>query len=157
MRLPLLIAEDLRRIWPDNQPVFVRVSASDHIQGGWTMDDTIIFARELNMLGVDVVDCSSGGFDGAAFNAMSDYHVPYAERLARETGSPHHGGRSHCQSGASGEGRQRATGESEVGLARAALLAPNWPLRAGLDLEGPAFAAAAWPKQAGWALRDRLE
>ena len=43
-----------------------------------------------------------------------------------------------------------------VGLARAALLAPNWPLRAGLDLEGPAFAAAAWPEQAGWALRDRL-
>jgi len=107
------------------------------------------------MLGVDVVDCSSGGFDGAAFNAFSDYHVPYAERLARETGA------RTMAAGliVSPEQAEKVVSERQVnlvGLARAALLAPNWPLRAGLDLEGPAFAAAAWPEQAGWALRDRL-
>lgn len=155
MRLPLLITEDLRRIWPDQQPVFVRVSASDHIQGGWTMDDTIIFAKELKALDIDVVDCSSGGFDGAAFNAFSDYHVPYAERLAQETGT------RTMAAGlvVSPEQAEKVVSEQRVdlvGLARAALLDPNWPLHAGLKLEGPVFAAAAWPKQDGWALRDRL-
>jgi 2,4-dienoyl-CoA reductase-like NADH-dependent reductase (Old Yellow Enzyme family) len=88
MRLPLQIAEAVRREMPDTMPLFVRVSSVDGTQEGWNMDDTVVFARELKARGVDVIDCSSGGIAGAATAAQVPrslgFQVPFAERVRKE-------------------------------------------------------------------------
>lgn len=92
MRLPLEIAEAVRAEMPDSMPLFVRVSSVDGAQGGWNMDDTVVFARELKARGVDVIDCSSGGIGGAATAAQVTrslgFQVPFAERVRREAEIP---------------------------------------------------------------------
>jgi len=90
MRLPLEIAEAVRREMPATMPLFVRVSSVDGTQEGWNMDDTVVFARELKTRGVDVIDCSSGGIAGAATAAQVTrslgFQVPFAERVRNEAG-----------------------------------------------------------------------
>ena len=90
MRLPLEIVEAVRREMPATMPLFVRVSSVDGAQGGWNLDDTVAFARELKARGVDVIDCSSGGIAGAATAAQVPrglgFQVPYAERVRRDAG-----------------------------------------------------------------------
>jgi len=90
MRLPLEIVEAVRREMPVTMPLFVRVSAVDGARDGWSLDDTVAFARELKARGIDVVDCSSGGISGSATAAQVPrglgFQVPYAERVRREVG-----------------------------------------------------------------------
>jgi len=90
MRLPLEIAEAVRREMPDTMPLFVRVSSVDGAKDGWNLDDTVAFARELKARGVDVIDCSSGGISGSATAAQVPrglgFQVPYAERVRKEVG-----------------------------------------------------------------------
>src|SRR5438552_2562618 len=90
MRLPLEIVEAVRREMPDTMPLFVRVSAVDGAQDGWSLDDTVAFAHELKARGVDVIDCSSGGISGSATAAQVPrglgFQVPYAERVRNEVG-----------------------------------------------------------------------
>jgi 2,4-dienoyl-CoA reductase-like NADH-dependent reductase (Old Yellow Enzyme family) len=78
----------VRAEMPDTMPLFVRVSSVDGAQGGWSMDDTVVFARELKARGVDVIDCSSGGIGGAATAAQVSrslgFQVPFAERVRNE-------------------------------------------------------------------------
>src|SRR5271156_3868242 len=92
MRLPLEIAEAVRREMPDTMPLFLRVSSVDGTQEGWNMDDTVVFARELKARGVDVIDCSSGGISGSATAAQVPrslgFQVPFAERVRREAEIP---------------------------------------------------------------------
>lgn len=61
MRLPLIIVRRFRDMMPASMPLFVRLSVTDWIDGGWTEDDSVILARELKAAGVDLIDCSSGG------------------------------------------------------------------------------------------------
>jgi 2,4-dienoyl-CoA reductase-like NADH-dependent reductase (Old Yellow Enzyme family) len=88
MRLPLEIVEAVRREMPASMPLFLRVSSVDGTQEGWNMDDTVPFARELKVRGVDVIDCSSGGISGAATAAQVPrslgFQVPFAERVRKE-------------------------------------------------------------------------
>jgi 2,4-dienoyl-CoA reductase-like NADH-dependent reductase (Old Yellow Enzyme family) len=88
MRLPLEIVEAVRCEMPASMPLFLRVSSVDGTQEGWNMDDTVAFARELKALGVDVIDCSSGGIAGAATAAQVPrslgFQVPFAERVRKE-------------------------------------------------------------------------
>ncbi|MGH6739502.1 MAG: NADH:flavin oxidoreductase/NADH oxidase, partial [Bradyrhizobium sp.] len=88
MRLPLEIVEAVRKEMPADMPLFVRVSSVDGTVEGWNMDDTVAFARELKVRGVDVVDCSSGGIAGAATAAQVTralgFQVPFAERVRKE-------------------------------------------------------------------------
>lgn len=88
MRLPLEIVEAVRREMPPSMPLFLRVSSVDGTQEGWNMDDTVAFARELKVRGVDVIDCSSGGISGAATAAQVPrslgFQVPFAERVRKE-------------------------------------------------------------------------
>jgi 2,4-dienoyl-CoA reductase-like NADH-dependent reductase (Old Yellow Enzyme family) len=88
MRLPLEIAEAVRREMPASMPLFLRVSSVDGTQEGWNMDDTVAFARELKARGVDVIDCSSGGISGSATAAQVPrslgFQVPFAERVRKE-------------------------------------------------------------------------
>lgn len=88
MRLPLEIVEAVRREMPASMPLFVRVSSVDGTVEGWNMDDTVAFAHELKVRGVDVIDCSSGGIAGAATAAQVTrslgFQVPFAERVRKE-------------------------------------------------------------------------
>jgi 2,4-dienoyl-CoA reductase-like NADH-dependent reductase (Old Yellow Enzyme family) len=87
MRFALEVAEDVRSVWPDNLPLFFRVSATDWVEGGWTIDETVELAHGLRGIGVDLVDCSSGGSSPfAKIPVGPGYQVPFAERVRKEAG-----------------------------------------------------------------------
>jgi 2,4-dienoyl-CoA reductase-like NADH-dependent reductase (Old Yellow Enzyme family) len=164
MRFPLEIAETVRAVWPQDRPVFVRVSAVDGVEGGWTLDDTVAFARELKARGVDVVDCSSGGIAGSATASRTaaprgpGFQVPFADRVRREAGI------ATMTVGLILDGPQAeailAAGQADlVAIGREALDDPNWPLHAARALlpadAPPAALFENWPPQYGWWLERR--
>ncbi|MBT5266322.1 MAG: NADH:flavin oxidoreductase/NADH oxidase [Rhodospirillaceae bacterium] len=91
MRFALEVAEVVRDAWPDDKPLFFRVSAVDGKGGQWGLEDTVALSRELVARGVDVVDCSSGGILGESdmppVPRVPGYQVGFAERVKRETGA----------------------------------------------------------------------
>lgn len=85
VRLLLEIAAAVRTVWPDPLPLFVRVSGTDWVPGGWDVEQSIALARLLVPLGVDLIDCSSGGIvPGAKIPVGPGYQVGIAERIRRE-------------------------------------------------------------------------
>lgn len=89
MRLPLAVVARLRALMPDSMPLFARLSVTDWIEGGWTEDDSVIFAARLKEAGVDLIDCSSGGNmrAGATNSNLArgpGYQVALSERLRRD-------------------------------------------------------------------------
>jgi 2,4-dienoyl-CoA reductase-like NADH-dependent reductase (Old Yellow Enzyme family) len=86
-RLLYRVVGAVRHEWPEEKPLFVRVSATDWAQGGLVPDEVVAVARELQALGVDLVDCSSGGLVPAAPQGIGPgYQVPFAEKVRREAG-----------------------------------------------------------------------
>lgn len=86
MRFPLLIAERVRKIWPQDKPVFVRISASDWVENGWDLKQSLEFCKQLKNLGIDLIDVSSGGLVPYAQIPMaSHYQVPFAAAIKQET------------------------------------------------------------------------
>ncbi len=89
MRFPLEVFSDCRSIWASHKPLGVRVSASDWIDGGLTVDEVVVFAQELKKIGCDFIHVSSGGIDpGARIAVGPGYQVPFAERIKHESGLP---------------------------------------------------------------------
>ena len=87
LRFALEVTAAVRAVWPARLPLFFRISATDWVPGGWTADDSVELARRLQALGVDLVDCSSGGNAAHATIPLAPgYQVPFAERIRRETG-----------------------------------------------------------------------
>ena len=87
IRFALETAGAVRNVWPEQRPLWVRISATDWMDGGWTPDESVELARRLRGLGVDLIDCSSGGTDAAAQVPVAPgYQVPFAERIRREAG-----------------------------------------------------------------------
>jgi 2,4-dienoyl-CoA reductase-like NADH-dependent reductase (Old Yellow Enzyme family) len=81
------VVEAVRRVWPERLPLFVRISSTDWVDGGWTIEDSVALARELRPLGVDLIDCSSGGNAAHATIPLAPgYQVPFAERVRRDAG-----------------------------------------------------------------------
>ena len=158
MRFPLEVAREVRAAWPADKPLFVRVSSIDDVEGGWSIDDTILFSKELKTAGVDVIDCSSGGILGSATAAtktllprVPGFQVPFAERIGKEAG---------IKTMAVGlvltpqQAEEIAAKADLVAIGREALYDPNWPLHAALALGvDPEF--AQWPQQYGWWLTRR--
>ena len=140
-RLPLQVARTVRDLWPVQWPLFVRISATDWVQGGWDIDDSVRFAAALRQVGVDLVDCSSGGLMAdAQIPATAGYQVPFAETIRRDARV------ATAAVGLITEPAQAeaivATGQADaVMLARALLRDPYWPLHAARDLG----ADIAWP------------
>ena len=143
MRLPLEVAHEVRAAWPQRLPLFVRVSASDWVEGGWDLSGTVEFARRLKDAGVDLIDCSSGGIaPGVRVPVGPGYQTPFAAAVRSEAG---------IATGAVGMITQPAQAEQIVatGQADAVLLAremlrdPYWPLHAAHALG----AEAPWPAQ----------
>jgi len=158
-RFPLEVAEAVRAVWPKDKPLFLRVSAVDGLDGGWCLDDTVAYAKELKARGIDVIDCSSGGLHGSATAARVrrswGFQVPYAERVRRE---------ADIMSMAVGLIIDPAFAESIlqkgqadlIAIAREALVNPCWPQMAEIALGRKAAEAMDdWPVQYGWWLKHR--
>lgn len=86
-RLLLQIVTEVRAILPTGFPLFVRLSATDWTEGGWTIDDSVALAGLLKNHGVDLIDCSSGGLaKPSAIPVGPGYQVPFAEAIKSKTG-----------------------------------------------------------------------
>lgn len=142
MRLPLEVTRAVRAAWPERLPLFVRVSATDWLdhepsRPSWTLEQTVTFARRLRELGVDAIDCSSGGNEAhVRIPAGPGYQAPLAERVRCEAGIP------TVAIGLITEPAQadqiiRSEQADLVALARAALRNPHWPLHAAIALRQP--------------------
>lgn len=89
MRLTLEVADAVRAAWPDALPLAVRLSCTDWVEGGWTVDDSVVLAQALRTRGVDLIDCSSGGnVLRAPIPVGPGYQVPAAARVRAEAGVP---------------------------------------------------------------------
>jgi 2,4-dienoyl-CoA reductase-like NADH-dependent reductase (Old Yellow Enzyme family) len=153
-RFALEVAECVRANWPAERPLFMRLSVDD--DAGWGPADSIVLARELKALGVDVIDCSAGGILARPVSSTPigyGYQVPFAEALRGQTGVMtmavglivHHDQAERILS----EGRADL-----VALAREMLYNPNWALDAACKMGLPdAFATV--PPAAGWWLERR--
>jgi 2,4-dienoyl-CoA reductase-like NADH-dependent reductase (Old Yellow Enzyme family) len=87
IRFPLEVFEALRAVWPQDRPLGVRVSATDWIDGGWTPEETVMFANELKARGCDFLDVTSGQIDPRQKIPFAPgYNVPFAEKVRTETG-----------------------------------------------------------------------
>ena len=143
LRFPLRVARAVRAEWPEPLPLFARISATDWMAGGWDIEQSVILARQLKEIGVDLIDCSSGfAVPNEAIPFGPGFQVPFAARVRAEAG---------IASGAVGfitEPAQAeqivATGQADaVLLGRQMLRDPYWPLHAAKALR----ADTAWPKQ----------
>ncbi len=158
MRFPLEVARIVRQAWPADKPVFFRCSSVDNDAAGWSIEDSVVLARRLVEIGVDVIDCSSGGIAGSATAAATaprglGFQVPFAERIRREAGI------ATMAVGLIIDPAQAeavlADGKADlVAVAREALYDPNWALHAAAAL-GADETYARWPKQYGWWLTRR--
>ena len=87
LRFALEVNRAVRNVWPERLPLWFRISASDWAQGGWTIEDSIELARRVRSLGVDLIDCSSGGLVAHQKIALAPgYQMPFSERIRREAG-----------------------------------------------------------------------
>ena len=75
------------KVWPESLPLFLRISATDWAEGGWTIEDSVELARRAKPLGVDLIDCSSGAMvPWAKIPVGAGFQVPFAERIRKEAG-----------------------------------------------------------------------
>lgn len=142
-RLALEITKTVRKVIPDNTPLFVRISASDWTEHGWDIDESVQLSRCFKDLGVDLIDCSSGGnISNARIPAGPGYQVPFAQRIKKEadilTGAV-----GFITSPVQAETIIR-TGQADIVLlAKEMLRDPYWPLRAAKKLKSD----TVWPNQ----------
>jgi 2,4-dienoyl-CoA reductase-like NADH-dependent reductase (Old Yellow Enzyme family) len=142
-RLIREIVGAVRSSWPKGLPLFVRISATDWVDGGWDLEQSIQLARALKQLGVDLIDCSSGGtVPHAVIPAVPGYQIPFAQQI-REEAQILTGAVGLITSSVQGE-QIIATGEADaILIAREFLRDPYWPLRAARELNQ----SISWPVQ----------
>src|SRR5205814_1375372 len=138
------IVKAVRAVWPKELPLFVRISATDWVdEGGWDIEQSVELAQQLRPMGVDLIDCSSGGnVPHAKIPVGPGYQVRFAEQIRKEAA---------ILTGAVGlitdpvQAEQIIrTGQADaVIMAREFLRDPYWPLRAARELDQP----IAWPVQ----------
>lgn len=137
------VVKAVRRIWPERCPLFIRISATDWVEGGWDLNQSVELARQLKPLGVDLIDCSSGGnVPKAKIPAGPGFQTPFAERIRREAGVPT-GTIGFITSPVQADHVIRSGQADLVLLAREMLRDPYWPLRAAHELHCP----VTWPVQ----------
>lgn len=130
MRFALEIIEAVRKTWPERCPLFLRISATDWVEGGWNPDDSVTLARAAGERGVDLIDCSSGGtVVRASIPVGPSYQVPFAQRIRRETGLLT-GAVGLITEPAQADAIIRQCQADLVLLAREFLREPYWPLKA---------------------------
>ena len=142
-RLAREIAAAIRKLMPERLPLFIRISATDWKEGGWDVDQSVELAKSLAPLGIDLVDCSSGGLAvDQKITVGPGYQVPFSERIRRDAG---------VMTSAVGliETKEQVaeilkSGEADlVFMAREFLRDPYWPLRASREMKQ----TTSWPVQ----------
>ena len=158
MRFPLEVIGSVRKAW--DKPLFVRISSIDDVEGGWSVEDSVVFSSKLKTIGVDVVDCSSGGIAGSATAAtktllarVPGFQLPFSEKIRKEAGI------ATMAVGLILTPQQAeealAAGRADlIAVGREALFDPNWPVHAAQAL-GADAEFARWPQQYGWWLTRR--
>ena len=153
MRLLLRVAERLRGLMPEDLPLFVRISATDWVEGGWDIEQSVELAKRLKGVGVDLIDVSSGGtVPYARITVAKGYQVPFARRIREEV---------DIRTGAVGliteprHADEIITGGDAnlVFIAREMLREPYWALKAQQALGEE----SAWPIQYGYVLKRRAK
>ncbi|KAF7722739.1 hypothetical protein EC973_002723 [Apophysomyces ossiformis] len=156
LRFPLEVAKAVREAWPENKPLWVRFSSTDyknpdpmgHDEDGWDIYQAIEYAKELKKIGVDVIDCSSGGnLPRVKYPAVPMYQVQFADAVKREV---------QIQTGAvglilDGEDAENILKEDKADyilIGRSFLSNSEWAIAAGQELGG----VIRWPKQYSWAV-----
>lgn len=143
IRFLLEVIESVKEVWPEENPLFVRISASDWTEGGWTAEDSVALGKVLISKGIDLIDCSTGGnVASAKIPVKPGYQVEFAEKVKKESG---------ILTGAVGlitEPKQAdtiiQTGQADlVIMAREFLRDPHFPLRAAHELKQE----TKWPVQ----------
>lgn len=162
-RYPCEVIGAVREAWPQDRPLFTRISMEDGADGGRDFSETLAFIARIGALGVDVVDCSSGGIGGHSASTSTGqlppalgFQIPKVSHIKAQTGA---------LTMAVGlitdpflaDAAIRNGDADLIGIARQALVEPNWPLHAEQTLEaGPqADCFASWPHQYGWWLKRR--
>jgi len=142
-RLPLRVAKAVREVWPESLPMFVRISSTDWIEGGWDLEQSIQLSRWMKDIGVDLMDCSSGAVNAASsVPAAPGFHVPFATAIRKEAG---------IATGAVGLITEAVQAEQILGtgladlifIGRGFLEDPYWALHAARTLR----AEGEWPVQ----------
>lgn len=142
-RLLREVAAAVRSVWPERLPVLLRLSATDWAEGGWDLEQSVRLARMLGPLGVDLLDCSSGGnVPRAQIPVGPGYQVPLAARIRRETGLPT-GAVGLITLPAQAQAILDEGAADLVLLGRELLRNPRWPLAAARELG----ATVPWPGQ----------
>lgn len=161
MRFPLEVVEAVRTAFPASGALFYRVSALDGLDGGWTLEDSATFSRELFARGVDVIDVSSGG---AIADRSSDtrvrrgfaFHAPYSRALKEAVGDAGLIATVGLIVDAQQAEAVLQAGDADiVAIGRELLNNPNWPHHARNQLEGEDF--NIWYREAGWWLDKRAK
>jgi 2,4-dienoyl-CoA reductase-like NADH-dependent reductase (Old Yellow Enzyme family) len=157
IRLSLEVVEEIRTVWPESKPLFFRLSVTDWLEDGWQVADTIKFAKRLKEVGVDLIDCSSGGIGGSGKQQKIPLGPAFQAPLAKEVRE-----KADILTMAVGliwQARSaNAIIEQEdadlVAIAREFLNDPNWALQAAEEL-GQDSEFSLWKPQFGWWLNKR--
>lgn len=159
MRYPLEVVSAIRAAIPAECALFYRLSVLDGVAGGWTVEDSLVFCRELLARGVDVIDCSSGG---AVADRSSDtrvrrgyaFHAPYSRAMREGLNAGLVATVGLIVEPEQAEAVLRAGDADIIAIGRALLAEPNWTHRARHALMGESY--DAWPREAGWWLDKRM-
>ncbi len=157
MRLALELAEAVRGVWPEGKPLFFRVSAVDGFDGGWELADSVILARALKAVGVDVIDCSSGGNQGRTKVSIGrtlpkGYQMEYAAEIRAQAGIATQAV-GMILDGPQAEAALQAGQADIIALGRQALFDPFWVRHQAYQMGVNDY--ADWPEQYGWWLERR--
>lgn len=156
IRLALETAQEVRAVWPEDKPLFVRLSVVDGSRDGWTVEDSVELAKQLKRFDVDVIDCSSGGFGVFEYPTGYGFQVPFSEQIRREADI------ATMAVGLIVDWDQAedvvSSGKADiVALGREALRDPSFPHHAqqALGAVDPQSPYADWNVQSGWWLDGR--
>lgn len=157
IKLSLEVASSIRRHWPDSKALFFRISARDWIEGGWSIEDSVLFARALKTRGVDVIDCSSGGLGGPYPSPRYRLGPAYQSELAEQVRRA-----ANISSMAVGfiwepkvANEVVKSGKADlVAIGRELLNNPNWVLHAAEELAADKN-FSMWDPAFGWWLEKR--
>ena len=143
VRFPLEVTKSVRQVWPESKPLFVRLSVTDWVEGGWDQEQSIELSRLLKKEGVDLIDCSSGGSSpDAKIPTGPGYQVSFSKAIRMATGMKT-GAVGMITEAEQAEAILKNNEADVVFIAREALRSPRWPLLAAAVLKEN----IAWPKQ----------
>ncbi len=157
MKFAVDTASAVREVWPEEKPLFFRISSIDGVDGGWELEDSVALAKALKAAGVDVIDCSSLGntAGGATANPMArgaGFQTPFAARVRREAGIATQAVGMILDAEMAEQTLQEERADL-IAIGREALYDPYWPRHAARALNIQEY--DDWPEQYGWWLARR--